>query len=149
MAIINYNLKQITNYDAEAILASGTMETTKIGDYNYYILTTAHFGGLPMLKFGYICEPKAFQRPIYISFQGSTVPNKITLGQTGIFEIQPEEFIDKNNPEAVEKNIEFKITEVKVPMGVAFSIDYITAAEANVSQGGVIAPNEGTMAPVE
>lgn len=123
MAIINYNLKQITNYTIKEMQNVG-IET--INNQEYYILTNIHFGGTPILKMSYICEPNAFSIPIYIAFEGKE--SKITLGKTGIFEIQPEKFIDKNNGDK-ETNIKFNITALKIPVNYSFSIDYITATE--------------------
>lgn len=134
MAIINYNLKQITNFTAEELKEQDAIDIVNDGEWEYYKFTTTHFGNLPMLKFGYICEPNAFNIPIYITFAGYTEPNKFTLGKTGIFEIQPEIFIDKNSAEQLEENIKFEITELRIPTGFSFSIDYITAAEANVKE---------------
>ena len=154
MALVNYNLKQITNNDIiiteetdnygnlkkyfQLSGKRGNIETIKsknvngdIVEYEYFIFTTTHFGGLPMLKLGYICEPNAFTVPIYITFYGSSVMNKFELGKTGIFEIQPEQFIDKNISSDLVQNITFEITELRIPVGFSFSVDYITDEEAN------------------
>ena len=131
MAIINYNLKQITNHTVEQFVYM--IET--IEEKEYYNFT---FGkniegvnnptdSMPILKFGYICEPNALDIPIYITFNKESFPKEIRLGKTGMFEIQPEIFIDKN-AENQEIDIDFYITSVKVPKGYSFSLDYITAA---------------------
>ena len=129
MALINYNLKQITNFTAEKLREQNAVDIVNDGEWEYYKFTTTHFGNLPMLKFGYICEPSASNIPIYITFSNSQ-PNKFILGKTVIFEIQPEIFIDKNSVEQLEENITFEITEIRVPTGFSFSIDYITTAKA-------------------
>ena len=80
MAIINYNLKQITNFTAEELKEQNAIDIVNVGEWEYYKFTTTHFGNLPMLKFGYICEPSAIHLPIFIAFSGNTVYNKFHIG---------------------------------------------------------------------
>lgn len=130
MALLNYNIRQITNHNADA-LDSGN-------EPNYYEFRfSSELGAskpaeeLPALKLSYICEPNAINIPIYIAFSGSTTYNRINIGKTGIFEIQPESRIsDILTQEVEEEDIEFKIIGIKVPKGFSFSIDYIIAGDA-------------------
>ena len=134
MAEVFYNLGQITNHTAKNMHVD--TKTLDNGE-DYYVFTKTHFGGMALVKMGYICEPSAFHLPIYIQFNGventeteANNYNVFRLGKTGIFEVQPELFIDKNNNNA-EKNIEFNITAMMVPANFSFSIDYITAVSAS------------------
>ena len=130
MALVNYNIRQITNHNIASVNHREEPE--------YYELQFSKELGaenpaeeLPILKLSYICEPNAINIPIYIAFSGSTTYNRINIGKTGMFEIQPESRIsDILTQEVEEEDIEFKIIGIKVPKGFSFSIDYITAGDA-------------------
>ena len=145
MAIINYNLRQITNHsisvnkDKEYVLNERVLETEKIGEQEYFILTAFHFGDfegfsdqeveMPLVKLGYICEPNAIGIPIYIKFQDMASTKKINIGKTGMFEIQTEELINEETGKV--EILNFYIDEIKIPVGFKFSLDYIIPAKAS------------------
>lgn len=115
------NLKQITNYnitedvelvDKAVVFPNGKTKIVKFASFD-----------LPNTsKFGYNCEPKGFDYPIYLTTKG--IEKKYEIGVTGMFEIQPEIFKDVNDDNAVEKEVEIFITNVKVPTEIQFKIDY-------------------------
>lgn len=107
MALINYNLKQITN--------DKIPPNTEIKD-GYYVFEM----NPPVLKFGYICEPSAISLPIYITFEDK-VERKITIGKTGMFEVQRESEMEKDS---------LIILGFRIPVGIKFTVDYITEASA-------------------
>ena len=92
------NIKQITNF-------SSIIREAEVVD-NYIELDLGH-----VVKFGYICETKGLQFPIYLKIDGDYVEFK--MGKTGMFEI----------------NTDIDITGIKVPHGISFTIDYITRGE--------------------
>lgn len=148
MALLNYNIRQITNHSAKTM-----QNVTEEG--NYYVFK---FGteldasnpadNKPALKLSYICEPSAIHLPIFIAFSGSTEYNKFNVGKTGMFEIQPEQRLENIlTQEAMKENgdIDFQIIGIKVPKiliitdekgnlieqkELSFSIDYIIAGDA-------------------
>ena len=64
-----------------------------------------------VVKFGYICEAKGIIHPIYLKIDGEYV--KFQMGKTGMFEIATD----------------VAITDIKVPAGISFTIDYIVKGE--------------------
>lgn len=92
------NIKQITNF-------SNIIQEAEVVD-NYIELDLGH-----VVKFGYICETKGLQFPIYLKIDGGYV--KFKIGKTGMFEI----------------NTDIDITGIKVPSGISFTIDYIVKGE--------------------
>lgn len=92
------NIKQITNF-------SEIVKNTEVID-NYIELDLGN-----VVKFGYICETKGLQFPIYLKIDGDYVEFK--MGKTGMFEI----------------NTDIDITGIKVPSGISFTIDYIVKGE--------------------
>lgn len=146
MAIINYNLRQITNKDVSVLdeetfsLRNKTGNIQEILGQKYFVFTSFHFGdvegvnygegGMPLIKFGYICEPNAFAIPIYIGFKDHGELQKINIGKTGMYEIQTEELVNKETDE-VDETLIFYIDTVLVPVGFNFSIDYIIPAPAS------------------
>ena len=92
------NIKQITNF-------SNIIQEAKVVD-NYIELDLGH-----VVKFGYICETKGLQFPIYLKIDDEYIEFK--MGKTGMFEI----------------NTDIDITGIKVPYGISFTIDYVTRGE--------------------
>lgn len=69
-----------------------------------------------IIKFGYCCENKGILYPIIINIDGKyqmIFPNK-----EGIYEMQPEEF--------QEETTDCIVTEILVPEGIEFTLDYVT-----------------------
>ena len=64
-----------------------------------------------VIKFGYTCEEKGMEYPIYLKMNG--VYEKFKIGKTNIFEI----------------STDVGITHVKVPVNIKFTVDYITKGE--------------------
>lgn len=75
-----------------------------------------------IIKFSYCCEESGIIYPIFLKINGAW--KAITIGKTCIYEVQPENFKDINDEDAEDENTNVIITDVLVPEGVSFSIDY-------------------------
>ena len=119
------NVKQITNHDLSG--AGSTTKTITIGDetrqVEYKIINSTLLKG-NSYKMGYCCEPKGIGYPIYLTING-TNETTFYIGKTGMLEFQPEEWTDLNSEEPEVKETDVFVTEVKVPAGIAFTLDYI------------------------
>ena len=122
-----YDIKQITNYDLSSPVTSYYTITTHIRpnvniaggtikrNVNYAVITF----NKDIPKFGYCCEPKALSYPIFIDNK------EFQIGKTGMFEIQPEEWINVNDEESYEQETNVTIRSLEVPIGFNFKLDYI------------------------
>lgn len=81
--------------------------------------------GVKIIKLGYCCENKGHIYPIFLKINGS-YEAPFYIGKEGIYEMQPESFKDTNNSEAEESTSDVVITEVMVPTGVDFTLDYVS-----------------------
>lgn len=121
------NIRQLTNHDIAAAGASTVPKTfLKGGDkgeyitYDYYVVPTSLLGK-SIFKMGYCCEVKAISFPIFL-----TINNKETMfeiGKTGMFEFQNETWKDING-DNIERTALVEVSEIKVPTGLNFTIDY-------------------------
>ena len=131
-----YNIKQITNFEAQS-LPSGTKTVKAGGDQGHYKEVTYKIITFPRGtdKFGYCCEPKAIQYPIWIRTSVDDNIKEYQIGKTGMFEVQPEEWQNVNDPDSEEEILEIFIKEVWVPWqwnaesdpneyGYNFKLDY-------------------------
>lgn len=142
-----YNIKQITNFTIPDT-APTTQEQIKIeGDVIpgtstprirtvYYKDITNDIISQGIEKIGYCCEPKALQYPIYLHFNNGAEYEYFQIGKTGMYEVQPEEYKNIEDPEQKEEIIKIQINGVKVPWqweeepnpsdyGYKFKFDYI------------------------
>ena len=91
------NIKQITHLSDE--YKNGN--TIQIDDLEYSELELGK-----IVKFGYMCEPKAMVFPIYLKIDGEY--KKFQIGKTRILEAS-----------------EIEISGIRVPKGIEFTLDYI------------------------
>jgi hypothetical protein len=135
------NIKQITSYDIKdfdevfkTVIIDGKLPGRTI---KYKIIPKSVLGD-SINKFGYCCEPKALNYPIFLTVNG--IEKEFQIGKTGMFEIQPEDWQDLNsrNEEDQEKQeAEVYINEIKVPWGESgfrFIIDYIITYDNDWSE---------------
>lgn len=117
------NIKQITNYDlTEApIEEKAIMRAEELIIYPYKIITINTLKGV-VTKLGYCCEPKGIGYPIFLTFQEQE-ERPFQVGKTGMFEFQPEEWINVNGGNIVRTAVVNCIT-VAVPADIAFTLDY-------------------------
>lgn len=116
MATASYNIEQITNFDLQdkdTIIKNGI-------EYVQYSFPKK------ISKLGYCCEPKGIGSTIYLYLENN--PNKeiaIIIGDSGIFEIQPEIY-SKLNSENIAENMELKVNIIKIdlPKHLKFVLDY-------------------------
>ena len=121
------NIKQLSDADIDSSLSviQKTFDhATGLITKDYVVFPASYFGASAS-KLGYNCEPKGIGYPIYLTISG--VEKQFYVGKTGMYEIQPEPFNDINDDNPQEKIAEVYITEVKVPKGIRFKLDYITA----------------------
>ena len=135
------NIKQITNFDikdaitvTKSVIAGGDIGYDKHGrrTVEYKVLSQTYLKN-NINKFGYCCEPKAIQYPIFLTING--IEKEFQIGKTGMFELQPDTWQDVNsyNPEEQESNV--VVTEIKVPwrfdenennyQGYNFKLDFV------------------------
>lgn len=108
----SYNIKQFTNYDIK-----DTDATTPENGYRYYCL-----GVEDTVKLGYTCENKGLNIPIYITFDKNIEnikdTNKIIPPKSGLYEFQIENYLEGEAVPLVKK--------VWLPVGIKFTLDYVT-----------------------
>jgi len=133
---MNNDIRQITNFSEVVKKASTTYKTIFVGNrffktVQYYVLTLEELTGssnTPINKLGYICEPRGIDFPIMVTTGNES--RMISIGKTGMFEVQPEVFKDINKTDAEEINILPEITGLMIPKGVLgsspinFKLDY-------------------------
>lgn len=83
--------------------------------------------GKQILKLGYCCENKGHIYPIFLKMNGS-YNTPIFIGKEGMYEMQPEAFKDINNSESTEFTSNVIVTEVMVPAGIDFTLDYVVSS---------------------
>lgn len=132
------NIKQYTNFDVANF--NTATKTVRVGgdlgedrEVQYKIITFSP----GIIKFGYCCEPKALQYPIFIQTTDQSL-KEFQIGKTGMFEIQPEEWINVNDLEPKEEEMLVSILQILVPWkwinepvdenfkGYNFKLDYAT-----------------------
>lgn len=140
MAVKNYNIHQITNYD----LNDTPMETKSIlvpkrnnmPPYNIYFdyetidyktavsidTITNNF----IIKLGYCCSPNGIIYPIFLRFLGSEEWFEFQIGKEGMFEFQPEQWKNINLEIPVVKTSNIEVTGVQVPANINFTLEYVT-----------------------
>lgn len=82
-----------------------------------------------IIKLGYCCENKGHIYPIFLKMNGKEEYSMIYVGKDGMYEMQPETFKDTNDPDAEESKSDVVITEVKVPAGIDFTLDYVCSTK--------------------
>ena len=120
------NISQITNFDLASAPAVSKI-IHKGGDgtrvrKNYKVITQATLGGHPAFKLGYCVEDKGIGYPIFLTIKG--VEKEFQVGQTGMYEFQPETWRDINDAESEEKIAEVEVTSIAVPADLVFTLDY-------------------------
>ena len=116
------NIKQITNYDlSDAPVV--TKAISKAGDlttYPYKVIDISRLKGT-VIKLGYCCEVKGIAYPIFLTFPEGE--EEIQIGKTGMYEFQPEEWLDVNG-DNTERTATVNCTQVAVPADIKFTLDY-------------------------
>ena len=82
--------------------------------------------GSGVIKIGYVCPSMDIDKPIKLIEENSTTEKEIRVGKTGIYEIQSEQRIVKDEYEYGEivEDITFNIVGVGLPIDVDFVFDY-------------------------
>ena len=115
------DISQITNYHTEGrtpkdvqvdgIIIDGDSEHPHNHvQYKQYIFEGSEY----VYKFGYCCENRAIQYPIFLQFDGGSF-ERFIIGSTGMFELQPETFKNQNDKTSQEKKIKMRITGFQAP----------------------------------
>jgi len=120
---MNYNIKQITNFDPHDDTVS---KDVKVGGeirtgltYNVYSLN------VEAIKLGYCTNNnEGMNYPIFLTFVNGG-EKEFEIGKTGMFEYQPEEWKDINDDTNKEiKTSNTPVNQIKVYEGVSFVLDY-------------------------
>lgn len=127
MANIIYNIRQLTNFDIQDYDVIGQYQIENIPDSALKDYVHIQFDKV-VSKLGYCCEVRAIGYPIILYLENGTTA-KIEVGKSGIFEFQPEIFINQFIDEEENINIEnvelkINITGVDVPKDFTFTLDY-------------------------
>ena len=124
MAVSNYNIKQITNYDISGYPTVNYSIAFPNGDVKTVPYITA-LDGSQIVKLGYCCEPKGIELPIYIRTNDGKGYREIQIGKTGMYEMQPELWHDVNKPDTEKEETTVIVTGVRVPERIEFTLDYV------------------------
>ena len=124
MAVSNYNIKQITNYDISGYPTINYSITFPNGDVKTVPYITA-LDGSQIVKLGYCCEPKGIELPIYIKTNDGKGYREIQVGKTGMYEMQPELWHDINKLDTEKEETTVIVTGVRVPERIEFTLDYV------------------------
>lgn len=125
MAVTNYNIKQVTNYDVSSYPATNHNIKLSNGEKQDIPYVEA-LADVKIIKMGYCCEPKGTELPIYIKTNDGKGYREIQIGETGMYEVQPEKWLDCNNPEMKEEEeTTVVITGIMVPRDIIFTLDYV------------------------
>ena len=121
------NIRQLTQAD---MTGASTVQKTidKGGDrgqtvtVDYYIITSEILGSSNVFKMGYCANSNpAINYPIFLTLNGTET--EFQLGKTGMFEFHDETWEDVNVP-TEEQIATVSLSEVKVPAGFNFCLDY-------------------------
>jgi len=119
------NIAQITNFDltsastVQKVIHKGGEGTEVTIDYK---VITPEMLNQPIFKMGYCAEVRGIDYPIFLTING--VEKEFQIGKTGMYEFQPETYIDINSEDSEEKTAEVEVTEIAVPAGIVFTLDY-------------------------
>ena len=123
------NLKQITNYDLDKVGLEPVGKIVNELPIDYLTITSEMLGGITN-KFGYICEPKGINLPIFLTVNGAEMP--IELSVRGMYELQPETYqqqsyggVENKELSNIYKTCIINVSEIKVPKDIEFKLDYI------------------------
>ena len=119
------NFAQLTNFD----LNTASIEQKEIhyggkGEtiiYDYKIISQ-NLLKYPVIKLGYCTETKGKNYPIFLTING--IEKEFQIGKTGMYEYQPEEYMNINKSKEEEKTAIVKVTEIAVPADIIFTLDY-------------------------
>ena len=116
------NIKQLTNFDMvgdpviESIIKHGELTTAP-----YYDITSSQLGSNAVSKLGYCAEVRGIGYPIFLTINGKKT--QFEIGKTGMFEFQDEEWKNVNG-DNIERIAQILVSEVRVPAGINFTLDY-------------------------
>jgi len=122
-----YNIRQLTQAN---MTGASTVQKTidKGGDkgqtvtVDYYVITSEMLGSANVTKMGYVANSNpARNYPIFLTLNGTET--EFQLGKTGMFEFHDETWQDVNVP-TEEEIATVSLSEVKVPAGFNFCLDY-------------------------
>lgn len=119
------NFAQLTNFDLNTAsieqkeIHYGGRGEVIIFDYKIISLDLLKY---PIIKLGYCTETKGKNYPIFLTINGEE--KEFQIGKTGMYEYQPEECSDINNPDEEEKTAIIEVTEIAVPANIIFTLDY-------------------------
>lgn len=100
------NIGQYTNHDNLPL------------DGDYKLITFEY----PAIKLGYCGDVLSIGKEIILTIEGSH--KRFEIGKTGMFEYQPENISDINDPDAETREAIVYVTEVRVPADPTFVLDY-------------------------
>ena len=121
-------IKQITQADLgsastvqKTIRKGGSAGTTVTVDY--YVIPSSKLGNDNITKMGYCTnDNRGKNYPIFLTLNGTET--EFQIGKTGMFEFQPESWKNINDDDQEERVATVALSEVKVPVGFNFCLDY-------------------------
>ena len=120
-----YSIKQLTNFSSEVKTAETVNHNVLIDETRYvsqpYKIIDFDY---PIIKIGYICEPKAISYPIFI--KNNNTLKQVYIKPNGIFEIQPEVLTNiEGDTESEDVNLIVNISSIHVPSNMVFNLDFV------------------------
>lgn len=124
-----YNIKQITDLDVSLIdseekIIPDPLDSSRSITKTYKVINDKNLlqESNKVVKFGYCCEVKGINYPIFLTI--NNVEKEFKIGKTGMFEFQPEDWKNINDPEEEEAEIKIYTNIIKVPSDIKFVLDY-------------------------
>ena len=122
---MSYNIRQKTNFDFD--LAEGEPKDVYVGGelregLTYKSITFEN----KVPKLGYCAnDNEGMNYPIFLVFDGEgDTDHEFQIGKTGMFEFQPEDWDDVNNPRSEDDPATVYVTKIKVYEDIPFVVDY-------------------------
>lgn len=125
--IMAYNIRQVNNY----MIKGGKLRTPpkqfEVPGTDTVIPQYLSAVSDDVIKFSYCCEPSGHIYPIFIKVRGTY--RMIFPDKYGIYNMQPEEItLEENVSSEDSQKTNTTITEILVPNGVDFTLDYATVS---------------------
>ena len=122
-----YNIRQVNNYTIKGKTRRTPPESFDLPGTDSVIPQYISAVSDDIIKFNYCCEPSGHIYPIFLKVRGTY--RMIFPDKYGMYGIQPEEItLDDNVSSEDSQQTNVTVTEILVPDGINFTLDYATVS---------------------